>query len=59
MAQLFMNGVAIVVGKEAIHGSNNIEFPLTKYVATNVTECPNPTKHIETKPVILYQRTRW
>lgn len=45
--------------KKAIYGSNNAEFPLTRtYVSINVTECPNPRKHIETKLVILDQPTK-
>lgn len=43
-------------GKEAIHGSNNIEFPLTKAcLATSATEHLSCGTHLETEYVILYQ----
>lgn len=45
-------------GKEAIHGSNNIEFPLTKAcLATSATEHLSCGTHLETEHVILYQPT--
>ena len=45
-------------GKEAIHGSSNTEFPLTKTcLATSATECLSCGTHLETEPVILYQPT--
>lgn len=45
-------------GKEAIYGSNNIEFPLTKAcLATSATEHLSCGMHLETEHVILYQPT--
>lgn len=60
MAQWAMNRFAMVVGREAFHGSNDIEFPLTKPSSSIcATECPNYRKHLETEPMIQYQPDNW
>lgn len=60
MAPLLMNGEAIVVGKKRLFMDLTMLSFLTRtYVSINVTECPNPRKHIETKLVILDQPTKY